>query len=380
MLVFLKCFGSACRLEIEFVATRSGRSPALSEPADLIGAVSAATRGLLATAEPVGTRDELGTPLEAEYVYGGLPAAAVVLGIVALIGAPRRAWKPAVLLVVTLGLAWDPVEGPQLSLFTPLRRLPLFGSMRETSRYVSLFAVLWASLLAGVGFEELLRFAASRGARTARIVGLVVITALVPQAIRTAALYRATFTAAPSAMPERPDSFEYVNLFGTPPLGVPKVAHYVYQAPQSGIGVLYRAEDLPEFPEPPISWARELHLDGTFRTNSKYWGNLRFLDGAGEAANLVPEPNRLTFDVRTDGPATVLVNQRHHPDWTGPDGLEIFPHDRLIGVRFPAEFEGKVELRFRPWGLLRGAALSAMTVGLSLVVLLRLRRRRRPTN
>lgn len=358
---------------LEFLGSRGFRIAVDPRPVGLLDGLANSVR-LFETAAPLGRLGLHGVPLEPEYGYGGLTLIVGALALVAIGARTPGWWRPALLLLVTLLLGWRDGVGSQLSLFGPLHELPLLSSIRDTSRYVSFFSGMWTCLLAGSGAAWLIERARERGPRAQRLFVVLVTVGLLPQAIQTARLNHDIFDGSALELIPSVGDFRQVRLEGSPAAGTPDMAVYVYNAPRSGIGVLYPIEDLPYSGLTFHRFAWSLTDQGTVHT-PPYSGEVWPERGSARVGPLIVESNRLRFWAETETPALVVVNQTWHPDWTSPDGLVLAEREGLISVQVPGGWAGAVELDFRPRALRIGAIITVATMLVCIFLVVVSRRR-----
>jgi len=342
---------------IELLVDRGGRDGYYSRQLSLLGALRAQLAALFDTATIIGQYDMAGMPALPEYQYVGLTPIVGLLALLGLSARDRRGRGLGVLLLASLLLAWRSGTGAQFSLFELLAPLPVFSSVRDTARYLPFFLLLWFSLLAGLGVESLWRHPFfRRSARARRIIYVVLVICLLPGGLRSASLYKGVFSESLVMPPSTGEPFTQQELLGSPATGTRAVSREIYLAPQRGQAVLYEPEDLPPSRPSAVEASSTLQADGTRINNPSYRGELRFLDGGGRLSPLRVGRNRLAFDLRTAGPARIIVNQNFYRGWQASRGVEVFDSDGLLAVQVSGEWDGVVELRFSPrtlwWGLL----------------------------
>lgn len=356
---------------VELLAERGGRDGFYPRELSLLGALKAQVAALFETATVVGEYDASGMPLLPEYHYVGLSP---IVGLLALLGLSvrdRRGKALGLLLLASLMLSWRSGDGAQFSLFELLAPLPVFSSVRDTARYLPFFLLLWFSLLAGLGVESLWRqsfFQRSARARKVLYVGLIL--CLLPGGLGSASLYSGVFSESLIIPPPSDEPFTQQELSGKPATGTQAVTREIYLAPQRGQGVLYEPEDLPPARPSAVQARSTLQPDGTRVNNPSYLGELRFQDGVGRLSPLRVGRNSLAFDLRTSGPATIVLNQNFFPGWQTEEGAEVFDLDGLLAVKVLGAWDGQLELRFAPRTLWWGLLLSALGLVLCFAFLL----------
>lgn len=303
-------------------------------------------RGLVLTADARGVY-EGGEAEGGEYDYGGVPLVALLLALAAF-ARPRREAALLALLVVTLLLGWAPDARWQPSLFALLAGLPFFDAVRDTSRYVSFFAVLWICLLAARSLV------AAQGRWDPRLVLGVALLLLLPQGLRSARLSASIFDARLPAVVQAP-AFQHVLLDRPSHPDAGDANLLLHQLARSGTGVLYRAEDLPPPRPSPVHPAARMDARGVLHTMAprpEAW----FAGGDGMLGPLEPGADRLTVVVQTTAPARVVLNHNHHAGWRGPAGTTVDSQGGLLAVSLDRAWSGPLTLRFRPTAFRWGAA------------------------
>lgn len=365
---------------IQWIVSRGGRAVTLDEPVAPFEALWTAVTHLPRTLPPMGSYAPGGWPLEPEYAFGGV--AVVVLGAAAAALRDPRGRVLGGLLLVTLLLSWQPATGFQFSLFPLIRWLPLFDAMRDTSRYVTFFAVLWVCLAGGVGLAALrdagraAEAAGKSAGTTALLVGMALL--LLPQAWRSASLLADAFV--PDAvgldpyLGAEPDGFHQIALDGVPAAGTREVALMALTAPRRGVGVLLHEEDFADADQSPVVPRYRVAEDGTRSEEPRYRGEAWPVRDAGGLVFLGP-PGPDTLRVGSGLAPLVVVNQRFDPGWSSPTA-EVVDHDGLLAVR--AAPSSNVTLTYASPALARGAGVTLLTLTLLLATPWALRRRSTP--
>lgn len=360
---------------LEWMASRGGRPAALDEPVAPFEALWTAFTHLPLTIPAVGSYAPGGWPLEPEYAFGGVPIVALAFLPVVLVDRRGRAlWG---LFLGTLLLSWQPASGFQFSLFPVVRWLPLFDAMRDTSRYVTFFAVLWLCLGAGLALELLRQRA--REHRPDRPVSPLVFAALflalLPQGVRSASLLADAF--APDAVGLDPylgtpaDGFHHVALDGVPAAGTREVALMALTAPRRGVGVIAHEEDFAGAPPSPVTPRYRIAEDGTRTEEPGYRGEAWAVRPSGLFAVGPPGPD--TRRLTTGNNDLVVINQRFDPGWSASHGVVLVDHEGLLGVRGGSP--STTTLTYSSPALARGAGVTLLTLVLLLATPWALRRR-----
>ncbi|MBI2188497.1 MAG: hypothetical protein HYU37_15465 [Acidobacteria bacterium] len=228
----------------------------------------------------------------------------------ALIGIVRqRRWSMPWMLVaaggLVLGLGYT--FGGEHSPWALLHRLPIFDSQRVPSRFM-LPAVLAFGMLAGRGVDALLP-RLGRDALTALLV-IAAIDAAMVGPINLRYVFDGSVTARPRAQ-----SFVQYRDESTATM---------YTLARANMGALTCYEPLD--PEPVPAGMNE----------PDYRGEQYLLEG-GTVSLVEWTPNRLVFDVASDGPNVLVVNQNHDPSWRVVSGRgEVTAYQGLLAVRVPA--------------------------------------------
>lgn len=359
---------------LELVSSRGWRIESRSHGVGLLDGVSGPVLGLFRTADAVGSYNADGVPASNEYEFGGL---ALLVGILALVGLVRsRAGRPLIgLLLLTAGLGWQPGQGLQLSLFSPLHHVPIFSAMRDTARYVQFFLVLWSCLAAGLGWQEIRKLVPPRRLRIA-----LLILGLLPAAWSSMQLHRTTFRYAPDPRSPVVESFYSLELLESPSAGEVERRLLTWYAPQAGIAVHYRPEDMPPRRAASLQARWEVPVSGPWQRSSEWRGEAWIAEGNGQVREITPGPDRFDLDLALEDAGLVSLNQNFHPDWqvSAPAGASIESRDGLLALRLPNGHTGRVQLRFRSRTLRLGAALSLGSLLLLGGLLWRSRRQTRP--
>ena len=345
---------------MELLSSRFWRVENPLDPVGYFDGVLRPMEGLFMTAQPVGVYDaDTAMPMESEYMYGGLARVVAILAPLALLAR----WRVGLLLLgmtaLSFLLGWDGGGGPQFGLYNLLVKLPVFSSVRETTRYVTFFPPMWLALAAAVALQWLWRLPQLVERRKLRwAVVAVVAVQLVPQLLTSAALYRDTFQHEAAPVTERAPVFHQVRMEDYP---IPDAGDYnamLYDLPRRGIGVVYDAEDIPTGLVPVVQGQIILGAFRPPRDNPIYRGEVWVKEGAATLGDLEVPPNTLRFTARVEQDAWIVVNQNWHRDWRSEQGFPVENLEGLLTVRVPAGFDGTVELRFRPRALRLGLAVS----------------------
>ena len=248
--------------------------------------------------------------------------------------------------------------------------------MRDTARYVQFFLVLWCCLAAGLGWQELTRLITKRPVR----IGLLVLALLVP-AWSSMELHRTTFRHKPNPPREAEASFYSIELLGSPSAGEVERRLLTWYAPQSGIAVHYRPEDMPRGPQAALRPRWEVPVTGPWRQSTEWRGEAWIGEGTGQVRSIRPGPDRLDLEINLEGPGLLVVNQNFHRDWriAAPAPGQVESADGLLALRFDSAFKGPVRLEFRSRSMTLGAVVSLLTLLSLLAIAWRVRRTSDPS-
>lgn len=360
---------------IEFVAARGWRIEEVVEPHFWGAGLLNLALGLFATASAVGDYLPGAIPLVSEYSYVGVPLSIAALAGVALVRERAALVGLGTLLIATVFLSYDPGPGFQPSLFALLRPLPIFSSIREPTRSVAFFVLLWMSLLGGVGLRALLAVPYEGTRRKALLLGIGAF--LFVQAVWSAALFGQLLREDPPPLadavgPEIASAGEWQQLQLTthPVPGNARFNLLGWTAPPAGLGLVYRAEDLPPKGPTPVQGRWLVSPEGPPVRNRGYRGEAWLARGAGRVRSVQPGLDALEIDLVLAAPGEVQINQNFHAGWTGPPGSRVLDRGGLLAVELPEAVDGTVTLRFQPASVRTGrrvrlASLIGLLIGLA---------------
>lgn len=277
----------------------------------------------------------------------------------AALGALRagRVRRPALLLAgvfLTLGLGRFGASAPWALLHD---HLPLFASLRQPTRFLSLF-VLGLALLAGAGVEGV-RDALARRLRprlvAALLPALVGLLAL-QQALVAGASFRDAFPRPPLEGRLRPFALAAGSFFAMYPAFLANVGTavncYEYTAllprdrRQDPSAAATREEAFERLGPPDALGLAPLAVLREASSDAPAPGQLRVLEAS---------PSRIAIEARPAHPARLLVGQIQDGNWL-EDGRAVASDGGLLSV--PLDGPRTVELRYRPRSASVGAALS----------------------
>ncbi len=359
---------------LEFVEARGWRIDEVVEPHFWAAGLVNLGLGLFGTAQAVGDYLPGAVPLHSEYSYVGVPLCVAALAAYVLIRQRAASLGLGILLVVTVLLSWDPGPGFQPSLFALLHPLPIFSSIREPTRYVAFFTLLWLCLLGGGGLRLLLEQELGPGLR--RLAVGAVLGALLVQAYWSASLCGQLLREDPPSLVESlgeelasSGEWQQLQLTSHPVPGNAPFNLLTWTAPAAGFGLVYRAEDIPPSDPTPVRGRWLISPDRPPVTNPEYRGEAWLEVGEGRVRGVRPGLNTMTVDLSLGGPGELRVNQNHHPGWMGPQGSRVVDRGGLLGVELPQGHDGELILRFEPASVRAGKRIRASSL-LGLLLLL----------
>jgi hypothetical protein len=262
-------------------------------------------------------------------------------------------------LVMTAFFLWlcfgpnAPIDG-----FAPLHKLPLFSSMRGPLRYLNYPVVLGLCILAGLGFDVLLRHLPQR--RTVWTVPALVLLALAlswPTSWDARQLYRSSFLYGIEDLPKDP-GVASEGLRGRSSNTTPHVNLRKYVNTRRGVPTIYVPEDLPmDVAALPAVWVGS---EGDLSPEPAYRGEVRVEpDGAGEARITVRRGQELVIEHDLEAPARVIINSNAWRGWRC-SGRQLVKASGLLAFGAPAGQGGVTRCFWRPRRLTGGAILSAL--------------------
>jgi hypothetical protein len=285
---------------------------------------------------------------------GAFAAPALLLGL-----ARRRSLPVVIAAALCVWLAGGYDLHP--SLFSLLRELPIYSSLRYPERFLVPFA-LAASVLAALGISSAeahvrarRRRAKGRPPRAGQVLLAIAALALVANVapmVRQHAVHAAERTLSPPPDEGEPRPFHQSrgNRWG--------LAYY--EPMQRGSLSCWEAYPVPQSPLLRGDLTNEESLDDA---------------GAGTLVERAWSPDQIDLDVDLARPATVLVNQNWHSGWRASVG-EVASRHGLLGVAMPAG-KNTLTLTFAPKSATGGGRTSL--VALLAFALLAWRARRHPT-
>ncbi len=262
------------------------------------------------------------------------------LGIFSLKRNPRFAIATLVTILLMVWLAAGYNVRP--SLFSWLRALPIYSTLRYPERYL-FFATSALALLGAQGLTEVQSWRHSekplmRRAGWALSISLTV-SLIAGVAHQVVSLQVTTRELARTVLPEFNRDSEFRQARGNRWMG----AHYLpINRGSISCGEAY-----------PVPMSTDLRGD---LPNEEYLEN----PDLGTVRRSAWTPNRINLDVTVSDAASLKVNQNWHPGWRSNVG-EVVNRNGLIGVRLPAGHH-QVTLRFVPWSAIAGFAISLLTV------------------
>ncbi|MBI2188495.1 MAG: hypothetical protein HYU37_15450 [Acidobacteria bacterium] len=242
------------------------------------------------------------------HEYGAYVSPVALAIAIAGVLRQRRASVPWVLVAaVALMLAFGHTLGGSYSPWALLHRLPIIDSQHVPSRFL-LTTVLAFGMLAGRGVDAL-----------APMLGRGTLAALLVTAAIDAGVV-GTFNlgyAHERPVVDRPRAQTFVQFRD-------ESNKTMYALARANMGALNCYEPLD--PDTSAVGINEPHYRGE-----------QLLLERGTVSLVEWTPNRLVFDVASDGPNVLVVNQNHDPLWRAASGRgEVMAHEGLLAVRVPA--------------------------------------------
>jgi hypothetical protein len=229
-------------------------------------------------------------------------------------------------------------------------RLPFFASMRGPERWLVPFTIV-AGVLAGFGTDVVCNMAKPWGtAAAALLIGIALIDLW---CVSTPFLYYIVSDGQEDVLPASL-TFRQSN---DGPLGWNMLA-----AVKANTGVLQCYDNIP----------MKVHPYGYDQPG--YRGE-QYLIGDGVVKLARWTPNALSFEIETPVPNTLIVNQNYSSNWRLVNGRgRIISKDGLLAIAVPAGGQ-QVKLIYRGRSFRDGLTITFLTLGLTLILLLRERRR-----
>jgi hypothetical protein len=259
----------------------------------------------------------------------------IILASLALLGMvfrPRRALPWIITGLVLLALAAG--NFGRYSPWVVEHKVPVFASHRVPSRWLILFTMA-VGVLAGLGTDVVrsrLRFLG-----TVIVISLLAIALIDDWQVSTFYLFH-VFDKPQDASPVS-TTFHQTTGKG----------HRMLVAARANTGVIHCYD--------PLRIQR--YAVGSDRPN--YRGE-QYLLGPGSVTLEQWTPNTLSFEVETESPTVMVVNQNYHPGWRLAKGDgEVFSNDGLIAVRLPAARQ-HLELAYRSPAFGVGLAISLLSL------------------
>ncbi len=304
--------------------------------------------GLLGRIKP----DEMGDfPISGNFLVGIFAALAFTAGIM-------RRRTMAITTVGFLALWLSAGYAAKVSLFSALKGLPVYSTLRYPERFLVLFA-LAASAICALGITRLQSLARVRGdtkrRRAYRLLGGLTLTAAVTLLLANlgplVTNHHAAIKGRPMGPPPRKIAQEFHQARGT------RWALAYYGPMQRGVLSCYDAYPVPQSPL----------LRGDLK-NEEYLAEA----DAGTVQRVFWSPNRIELDVDVTRDVRVLVNQNWHPGWRASVGT-VVSSTGLLGIDVPAG-KHRLVLRFAPRAALGGALVSIASLAALLLLVVRVRR------
>ena len=253
-------------------------------------------------------------------------------------------------------LIWMGSHGP----FWPweiLHHLPVFSAMRVPSRAIIPFTLTLA-VLAGFGLDWISKHVRRFGPAIA--LGLIAVATIDCLLVGTPNYWNVVSEPESDTPPLPSDGFHQVFRV---------VPHHELNYARHDAGAKYCYEFTYFWP------TRVKGYD-----QSEYQGE-QYVNGPGAVLLEKWTPNALEYDVDTDSPSELVINQNYYPSWqlTGGTG-QVFefgplppsmtrnvPVPGLLAVHVPAGHQ-RVELRYRPASVIKGTAITLITLLMSLAL------------
>lgn len=215
-----------------------------------------------------------------------------------------------------------------------LRALPVFGSLRVPTRFW-MVANLFLAAAVSLGLSRILR---GKLPAAARWIALALGLAVSFDLVRTNGI--AVFAGAMQTPPAPADQ-------GAKPMRLVRhPAHRMFELPAQNLGT-------------PACWD-EVRVPGSLALRPDAPSEVWLRPPGGEAEVVKWTPSSVAVRVKTEGPATLFVNQNAAPGWT-VDGSPMAAQAGLVGAAVPAG-ERVVVFRRRPPGWWVGWGVSFVVV------------------
>jgi len=260
------------------------------------------------------------------------------LALLGVVFRPRRALPWVITGLVLLALAAG--NFGRYSPWVLLHKMPIFASHRVPTRWLALFTMA-VGVLAGLGADVIrsrLRFLGTLIVICLLTVGLI-------DDCRVSTFYLPHIFDKPQAA--SPVSMSFRQTSGK--------SRRMLVAARANTGVIHCYDPIRIRP----------HAAASDRPN--YRGE-QYLLGSGSVTLEQWTPNALSFEVETESPTVMVVNQNYDPGWRLAKGSgEVFSEDGLIAVRLPAARQ-HLELAYHSFGFMVGLGISMLTLVAMLLV------------
>ena len=254
------------------------------------------------------------------------------LALLAIVFRPRRAlpW-------VTIGVALVALAAGNFGRYSPWvlqHQLPVLASHRVPSRWLVLLTMV-IGVLAGIGIDII----KSRFRFLGTLIAISLLAIVFVDDWQVSTFYLPHIFDKPQAASPVSATFHQTSGKG----------HRMLVAARANTGVIRCYDPL-----------RIKHYAiGSDRPD--YRGEQYLLDG-GNVTLEQWTPNALSFEVDTDLPTEMVVNQNFDPNWRLAKGKgEVFSNDGLIAVRLPAGRQ-RIELAYHSLGFVIGLAISMLSL------------------
>jgi hypothetical protein len=181
---------------------------------------------------------------------------------------------------------------------------------------------------------------------------------------------------ASDAVPPPPSSGRIFQVEAAGDAASPPMLAQAYFAMQANVGVRSWNSSV-YFPRRVVS-RFQVSADNRPRAVAGYRGEAYALDPANSASLAWVRGGLMRVECRLASPDVVVVNQNFHPSWRSSVG-EVVNVEGVLGVRLPAAGAFQVDLRFEPWDVTVGLAVTLITAAVGVLWSWRLRLLRRPS-
>ena len=347
-------------------------------------------------------------PKSNEYSWLGLTLPPLLLALAGALLAGRRTTLVAGcgLFFLAICLGWTLPLDAHRWLTTGL---PTLASVGQPIKYYNFFVLLPLVLLAGAGLHRLAAaLGKSRWAAASTVLWVAAFALLAWPFVQNRAALGELFRLPVEAAPRQP--FHQLLQVGQPAwlrLAGPELRRRIQRGQQGqvmlresgrplqateyfnvsrGVGTIdwYGTLLLPEVAVP----RRYLLLDGRAVDNPRYRGEAWTLSGKGRVIAVKIRPNTIDLEVELSRPDVVVINQSYLDGFIADRGT-VRPvalaeqgdsgRPGLLGIALDSAGRHRVQLRYRPTLILGGLAVSGLSFGVWLVLVIWLwRRPRRP--